>query len=434
MVPFAALILGVASFIFPFVAIKENRVVDGRKISGAALAGPGLGAGVLLAGAVVAAAALGVLGAGGAAPAAGPGGRGAGAGGDDPDARGGPAASSAGRGAGGAGAVSAFSGRAGGRWRRGVYVGGALACFWLTAALLVRAGSLIGGGAAPRVSPAAGFWGLPAACYVLVAHAGISRGRGRRLILLGALLIPGVLILWGGRGESVSVLVEFSARRGRFLTETLTHLRLFGAAVIMAAVIGVPLGVLCSGRRNWAAPLAAFVDGVQTIPSMALFGLLMAPMAALSRGVPALRAMGIRGIGAAPALAALTLYAMLPVVRNTIAGLAAVPDAALEAGRGMGMSSRQLFRRVRGPMAMPYVLAGLRTASVQAVGNTAVAALIGAGGLGIMIFQGLGQAAPDLILLGVIPLILMAVGVDRLWDALIQVWVSPGLRGASRST
>lgn len=401
MVPFAALFLGAASFIFPFAAIKENRVVDGRKISGAVLAGPGLGAGALLAGAVAAAAALGVLGAGGAAPAA--------------------------------GAGAAFSGRAGGRWRRGVYIGGALVCFWLTAALLVRAGSLIGEGAAPRVSPAAGFWGLPGACYVLLAHVKISRGRGRRLILLGALLIPGVLILWGGRGESVSVLVEFSARRGRFLTETLTHLRLFGAAVIMAAVIGVPLGVLSSGCRNWAAPLAAFVDGVQTIPSMALFGLLMAPMAALSRGVPALRALGIRGIGAAPALVALTLYAMLPVVRNTIAGLAAVPDAALEAGRGMGMSSRQLFRRVRGPMAMPYVLAGLRTASVQAVGNTAVAALIGAGGLGIMIFQGLGQAAPDLILLGVIPLILMAVGVDRLWDALIQVWVSPGLRGASRS-
>ena len=417
-------------------------MVDGRKMSGAALAGPGLGAGALLAGAVVAAAALGVLGAGGDAPGAGVSAATSRAGGAA------PAAGSGGRGreaalgaggaagglrAGGAGAASAFSGRAGGRWRRGGYVGGALVCFWLTAALLVRAGSLIGEGAAPRVSPAAGFWGLPGACYVLLAHAKVSRGRGRRLILLGALLIPGVLILWGGRGESVSVLVEFSARRGRFLTETLTHLRLFGAAVIMAAVIGVPLGVLSSVRRNWAAPLAAFVDGVQTIPSMALFGLLMAPMAALSRGVPALRALGIRGIGAAPALVALTLYAMLPVVRNTIAGLAAVPDAALEAGRGMGMSSRQLFRRVRGPMAMPYVLAGLRTASVQAVGNTAVAALIGAGGLGIMIFQGLGQAAPDLILLGVIPLILMAVGVDRLWDALIQVWVSPGLRGASRS-
>ena len=317
--------------------------------------------------------------------------------------------------------------------RTPVYIAAALTAFWLTAALLVRAASLTGGGAAPRVSPALGFWGLPMASYVLIQHAGIPRGRGRMLVLLLALLLPAALILAGGRGERVSVLVEFSARRGRFLAETLTHLRLFGLAVAAAALIGVPLGILASGRKDLAAPLTAVVDGVQTIPSMALFGLLMAPLSALSRAVPALRAMGIRGIGAAPALVALTLYAMLPVVRNTIAGLAAVPDAALEAGRGMGMSSRQLFRRVRWPMALPYVLAGLRTASVQAVGNTAVAALIGAGGLGIMIFQGLGQAAPDLILLGVIPLIVTAVGVDRIWDALIHFWVSPGLKRASRS-
>lgn len=424
MVPFAALLLGAVSFIFPFAAIKENRVVDGRKISGAALAGPGLGAGALLAGAVVAAAALGVLGAGGAAPAAvSPFG-----GGVRPGGKAGLLGKAGLRGKAGRPKIISKS-----SLRTPVYIAAALTAFWLTAALLVRAGSLIGEGAAPRVSPALGFWGLPAASYVLIQHAGIPRGRGRMLALLLGLLLPAALILAGGRGERVSVLVEFSARRGRFLAETLTHLRLFALAVVSAALIGVPLGILASGGKNLAAPLAALVDGVQTIPSMALFGLLMAPLSALSRAVPALRAMGIRGIGAAPALAALTLYAMLPVVRNTIAGLAAVPDAALEAGRGMGMSSRQLFRRVRGPMAMPYVLAGLRTASVQAVGNTAVAALIGAGGLGIMIFQGLGQAAPDLILLGVIPLILMAVGVDRLWDTLIQVWVSPGLRGASGS-
>ena len=97
----------------------------------------------------------------------------------------------------------------------------------------------------------------------------------------------------------------------------------------------------------------------------------------------------------------------------------------------MGMSSRQLFWRVRWPMALPYLLTGLRTASVQSVGNAAVAALIGAGGLGIMIFQGLGQAAPDLILLGVIPLILMAFAVDRIWDYIIRTAVSPGLKARS---
>ncbi|RKX75742.1 MAG: ABC transporter permease, partial [Spirochaetes bacterium] len=116
-----------------------------------------------------------------------------------------------------------------------------------------------------------------------------------------------------------------------------------------------------------------------------------------------------------------------PIVRNTVTGLASVPLSAIDAGLGLGMSQRQLFYRVEWPMALPHVLTGLRTASVQAVGNTAVAALIGAGGLGIMIFQGLGQAAPDLILLGVIPLILIAVAVDRSWGFMIRRWVSPGL-------
>jgi osmoprotectant transport system permease protein len=161
---------------------------------------------------------------------------------------------------------------------------------------------------------------------------------------------------------------------------------------------------------------------------MALFGLLMAPLAALSRAVPLLRAIGVRGIGAAPALIALALYALLPIVRNTVIGLASVPISAFEAGRGMGMSPKQLFWRVEWPMALPHVLTGLRTASVQAVGNTAVAALIGAGGLGMLIFQGLGQAAPDLVLLGVIPLILLAVAVDRIWGVVMHRTVSQGLQ------
>ena len=365
----------------PFGALKENRVVDGIPMSGTTLAGAGLFILALATGAAVVIV-----------------------------------------------AVLPGVGRTSRRLGRLVYVAAGLISFWLTAALLARASLLLGEqGASPRVSPGLGFWGLPLASYVLINHAKPPPGRGRMIALILALLLPAGLILSGGRGEAVSVVREFSIRRGRFMDETLVHLRLFGVAVSLAALIGVPMGILSANNTKLAGPLVAFVDGVQTIPSMALFGLLMAPLAAISRAVPVLRAIGIRGIGGAPALIALTLYAMLPVVRNTIAGLAAVPEAALEAGRGMGMSSWQLFHRVRWPMALPYLLAGLRTASVQAVGNAAVAALIGAGGLGIMIFQGLGQAAPDLILLGVIPLIALAVGVDRLWDGLIRIWVSPGL-------
>jgi len=374
-VPLTALFLGAVSFVAPFAALKENRVVDGILMSGLELSDPFIGIAAGLVVAAVAAAALLM---------------------------------------------------ADGRWRRFLYASAGVVCFWLTAALLVKAGMMLSGGAAPRVSPAIGFWGLPAASYVLIDHSGKTRWRG--VILLFVLLLPAAIILAGGRGESISVFREWSARKSRFIDELFVHIRLFGLAVVFATIFGIPLGVLASRDKRIGEPVIAFVDAVQTIPSMALFGLLMAPLASLSRAFPLLRAMGIRGIGAAPALIALTLYALLPIVRNTVAGLASVPLAAIDAGLGMGMSSRQLFKQVEWPMALPHVLTGLRTASVQAVGNTAVAALIGAGGLGIMIFQGLGQAAPDLILLGVVPLILMAVTVDRSWGLLIHRWVSPGLK------
>lgn len=241
------------------------------------------------------------------------------------------------------------------------------------------------------------------------------------------LLIPSVWILKSNDGQAISVLQEYSMLKDRFLTELFVHLRLFCLSVLFAAFIGIPLSVIASSHRRFSALLILFVDAIQTIPSIALFGLLMAPLAALSRTIPFLRDLGIKGVGTAPALTALTLYALLPIVRNTISGLNGVSQAMIDIGRGMGMSRNQLFLKVRWPAALPYIIAGLRTASVQAVGNTTVAALIGAGGLGILIFQGLGQAAPDLILLGVIPLILLAIMVDRIWGWLSDLWISPSL-------
>ena len=153
---------------------------------------------------------------------------------------------------------------------------------------------------------------------------------------------------------------------------------------------------------------------LQTIPSIALFGLLLVPLSALAIAAPALAALGIGGIGPAPAVIALILYALLPVARSTLAGLAAVPPAAADAARGMGMTGRQLFWRVELPLALPLLLAGLRIVTVQAVGLAVIAALIGAGGLGSFVFEGLGQYAADLVLLGALPAILLALSVDFL--------------------
>jgi osmoprotectant transport system permease protein len=145
---------------------------------------------------------------------------------------------------------------------------------------------------------------------------------------------------------------------------------------------------------------------VQTLPSLALFGLLILPLAAV----------GVGGIGQAPALVALSLYAAFPIARSTLTALENLDPAVLDSARGLGMGRGQLFLRVQVPLALPVVLEGVRTASIQTIGNTVVAALIGAGGLGSLVFFGLGQFAPDLILLGALPVMVLALGLDMLWS------------------
>jgi len=383
-VPLTAVLLTFASFFGPFVALKENRVVEGQMVRGFELVGDGLGSAVLLLGVLVLATAL-------------------------------------------------FGVNK--KIRNLLYSFAGVTCLWLTAILLVRAGALLeNSGEAPRVSPAIGFWGLPGASYVLINHSRSRALKWRSLVLTVCVLVPVYLLFSGGRGDTISVFQEWRERQNRFLDELIVHFRLFFFSILGATAIGLPMGLIASKNKRIEKPIIAFVDVVQTIPSMALFGLLMTPLAILSRTFPLLRSLGLRGIGAAPALIALTLYALLPIARNAIVGLASTPLSTLEAGRGMGMSRRQLFWQIKWPLALPYVLTGLKTASVQTVGNAAVAALIGAGGLGIMIFQGLGQAAPDLILLGVFPLILMAVLVNRAWDFIIRRSVSPGLLGEGSLT
>ncbi|MEE9365073.1 MAG: ABC transporter permease, partial [Dehalococcoidales bacterium] len=151
------------------------------------------------------------------------------------------------------------------------------------------------------------------------------------------------------------------------------------------------------------------------------------PLSALSFAFPALREFGIRGVGVAPALIALIVYSLLPIVRNTFVGLRQLDPAVIDAGLGMGMSRPQVFRRLEVPLAAPLVLEGVRMASVQAVGLAAVAALIGAGGLGWFIFQGLGQAAPDLIILGAIPIIVLALVVDAVMRTVVRASTPKGV-------
>jgi osmoprotectant transport system permease protein len=258
-----------------------------------------------------------------------------------------------------------------------------------------------------------------------------QRAPRSRPLLGTAALLSAAVILYGftsGGMDELSIVKEFSNRNARFLGELRTHLVLSGAAVGMATVCGVPLGVFAHRWAGLRAPTFFTLNTLQTVPSLALFGILIPILGALTARFPALADLGIRGIGTAPALIALTVYSLLPIARNTYTGFCAVDPAAADAGRGMGMTRTQLLVQVELPIASPIILNGIRVAIVQTIGLTAVAALIGAGGFGVFIFQGLGQAATDLILLGAVPTVLIAVVADGLLSGIIEMSRPKGLR------
>ncbi|PMR81420.1 ABC transporter permease [Halomonas urumqiensis] len=211
---------------------------------------------------------------------------------------------------------------------------------------------------------------------------------------------------------------EYQARSAQFLAAIGHHLALVGAAVGASLVLGVALALAMRRHERLERLGFGVLNFLQTIPSLALFGLLLAPLAWLSANQPWLAALGVSGIGWAPALLALIAYSLLPMVRNTFVALEGVDPGVIEAARGMGMSRSQVFLQVRLPLALPVLLEGVRITTVQAIGLAAVAALIGAGGLGTFIFQGLGQAAMDMVLLGALPILAMALIADALLGAL----------------
>ncbi|HEY82686.1 MAG TPA: ABC transporter permease [Dehalococcoidia bacterium] len=282
-----------------------------------------------------------------------------------------------------------------------------------------------------RVSPSAGIWVTLIASYILVfaARQGLQEAPAwRHLVSWTGLAAIGIMLAIGWL-DSLSLVQEFSGREARFQQELVRHISLFAGSVTVGTLIGVPLGIWAVRSRRAEKPIFYLANITQTIPSLALFGLVIAPLSALSFAFPFLREIGIRGVGPAPAFIALVIYSLLPIVRNTFVGLRQLDPAVIDAGLGMGMSRAQVFRRIEAPLAAPLVLEGVRTASVQSVGLTTVAALIGAGGLGWFVFQGLGQAATDLILLGAIPIIGLALVVDTVMRTLVRLSTPKGLGG-----
>ena len=378
---------------------------------------------------------------------------------------------------------------------------------WGTAGLLAEASS------SARVSLEGGVWLTLLAYYVGIFAALNEAGKGARfrsaLMVVPGLAVVLVLILTGTL-NGLGLAKELANGGGDFRAEVARHLALSGTSVLLAAIFGVPAAIWAARREEVARFVLPTASLLQTLPSLALFGIMLAPLARLGGSVtvgeallvmgagvigvglllvglrflrgrvqpletalqiatvlvaflPAalfvvivavvlnelvvalfrfsfdgvtlwaglgapLSTLGVRGIGSAPALIALTLYALLPIVRNTYTGVVEVPKAATEAGRGMGMSPGQILRRVELPLALPLIVEGLRASAVLTIGITTVAYLIGAGGLGTFIQRGIDQVVPDLILLGAIPIILLALLVDGLLRAVGLLLTPRGIR------
>ena len=190
----------------------------------------------------------------------------------------------------------------------------------------------------------------------------------------------------------------FTNRPDVILRLLLQHLQLTGIAVSLAILVGVPLGIAITRVKVLSDPILGIASIFQTIPSIALFGVLIPFM----------------GIGIKPAIVVLFLYALLPIIKNTYTGIKGVSPFMIDAGLGMGMTSIQILRMVELPQSIPVIMDGVRIATVINIGTTTIAAYIGAGGLGQLIFTGIQLVRNDMIIAGAVPAALLALTADRL--------------------
>lgn len=278
-------------------------------------------------------------------------------------------------------------------------------------------------GTAARVSIGGGFW-LALLLLNLILLDCWQRLKSNHLVLVIWLLsLLGIIFWWFSQQqfEALSLVKEYRNQQLRFSSALVQHIRLVAFAFIPTLFIG-----LFSGWLVWRYPrlnslLFAGLNFLQTIPSIALFSLLMLPLAWLAQHYALIQNFGISGIGATPAILALVLYTLLPLIRNTYAGFKSVPDITLETAAAMGMTKGQTLFYILIPLALPVILSGIRIVVVQSIGLTVIAALIGAGGLGIFVWEGLGQYALDMVLLGALPTIGLAVFADFILQGLIKL-------------
>ncbi len=267
-----------------------------------------------------------------------------------------------------------------------------------------------------RLSLGMGFWIIFLGIDMVISGSFKSDKKNliyRRLFYLSLFFIIFVFLI-SGHLNNLSIMKEFFNRSNSFFGQLNRHLSLSFFSVALGFMIGIPIGIMVFKDKKMNSILLFLINIGQTIPTLSLLGIIMLPLTLLSQRSEILKNIGISGVGFAPAFIVLTIYALFPVVHNTIAGLKMIDSDLIDTAVSLGMNSTQIFWKIQLPLSLPIILGGVRIAMTQSIGNTILAGLVGGGGLGSIVFLGLAQAAPDLILLGVIPLIIMAFIIDSM--------------------
>jgi osmoprotectant transport system permease protein len=261
---------------------------------------------------------------------------------------------------------------------------------------------------AARAGFGAGFW----IAVIAILSLGASRA-GAVAIVVGFGL--GFLVSYAtGALDALSLVVEYRNRADAVHAAMLRHLALAAGALALAFMIAAPMAYAAFRQPRIAGPAGAVFAGAQVIPGIALFALLIPLLAAVLAAVPMLRSVGIGAIGPAPAIIATAAYLTLPLFRSLLGGLRSADAEAVAAARAIGMTEARISREIRLPLALPVFVSGLRVALVQAIGLVTLGGLVGAGGLGAIVFEGLAQFATDLMLLGALPIVALALCADAL--------------------
>ncbi len=281
-----------------------------------------------------------------------------------------------------------------------------------------------------RTSLGLGFWLTQFAAYMLIFAATAWLEPGASRVALTYLPVAGVVAIASAGGlTEIGIAREYANNMSSFWREFRLHLSYVAGAVAVGLVAGLLSGVLAAKKRSLEPVVFGSLNVLQVLPTLAFIGLLNPVLSGLSERIALFEDLGVRGVGWAPVIIVLSSYAVYPIARNTHAAIASLDRAVTDAARGVGMGRLRMLAEIELPLALPVVIAGVRVALVQTTAGAIIAGLVGGGGLGIFVFLGASETATDLILLGVVPIVALALFFDRALHGLERLtgfWSSAG--------